>query len=876
MKYNFKLSGVLGSVYSGGDLLFACEAGDAPSDATADCIITAAGNRVSIYSFKRNTSVTLPMEARSDIHRMALSPDGSILIVIDKDGCSLLINFRRRVVLGQYNFKERVNCIRFSPDGKYFVVGLFKKTQIWKTPSLKKEFAPFKLFKTYVGHSDKVVSVEWSADSQYIITAARDGTAKIFSLEQNAEFTPPTFTGHMDHIVSAFFAGKDNKVAYTLTKSGILATWKWASVGEKPSEEIELIPSKEEELSPIVGGKWWLTTRSTIRTESRAKINCCSLHKNGTIFVVGFSNGVFGLYDVPSFNNIHTLSISKHKINTVSISPDGEWLAFGSAKLGQLLVWEWQTETFIMKQQGRLHEMSCVAYSPNGQLIATGGEDGKVKVWNASSGLCFVTFSDHTAPISSLVFSPNGLSVISASYDGTVRAYDLIRYRNYRIMTPPTPTQLSCLAIDGAGEIVAAGALDSFEIFVWSIQTGKIIDVLSGHEGPVSGLAFNPVYPTLASVSWDKTARVWDIYEGKHRRESFTHGSDCLALAYSPDGKVLCTSSLDGNISFWDVENSLLLGVIDGRRDVSGGRRIDDRRTAKNSAYGKAFSSLSYSSDGTCILAGGNSKYICLYEVSQRVLVKKFVTSSNRSLDGVLEFLNSADMTEAGPKQLLNVSDDESDQDTGEKLPGVMKGDLSERKKIPSIRCKQISFSPTGRSWSAATTAGCLIYSLDDALAAIGDSSFDPFELGVEVTPAAVKEACENKEFLRALSLSLRLSEQHIIKYVFESIPTSEIQLISSSLPLCFLQRFLDFLAHQIEGSHYIETCLQWWVSIAVAHGEHIRSLGVTIVPTVRSIHKAVAKHQENFAQMCSGNAYTLQYLAQMAELNGKTNEDEK
>jgi WD domain, G-beta repeat. len=168
-----------------------------------------------------------------EIHSFILFVSCHISINIS-DGCSLLINFRRRVVLGQYNFKERVNCIRFSPDGKYcilhhccsiffhyflflsffryFVVGLFKKTQIWKTPSLKKEFAPFKLFKTYVGHSDKVVSVEWSADSQYIITAARDGTAKIFSLEQNAEFTPPTFTGHMDHIVSAFFAGKDNKV----------------------------------------------------------------------------------------------------------------------------------------------------------------------------------------------------------------------------------------------------------------------------------------------------------------------------------------------------------------------------------------------------------------------------------------------------------------------------------------------------------------------------------------------------------------------------------------------------------------------------------------------------------------------------------------
>jgi periodic tryptophan protein 2 len=61
--------------------------------------------------------------------------------------------------------------------------------------------------------------------------------------------------------------------------------------------------------------------------------------------VVGFSTGVFSLYDLPDFNNIHTLSISQTKVNAVTINSTGEWLAFGCSQLGQLLVWEWQSET---------------------------------------------------------------------------------------------------------------------------------------------------------------------------------------------------------------------------------------------------------------------------------------------------------------------------------------------------------------------------------------------------------------------------------------------------------------------------------------------------------------------------------------------------
>jgi periodic tryptophan protein 2 len=136
--------------------------------------------------------------------------------------------------------------------------------------------------------------------------------------------------------------------------------------------------------------------------------------------------------------------------------------------------------------------MNCLNYSPDGQLIVTGADDSKVKVWNTSSGFCFVTFTEHTAPVTSAVFAPNGNAVISASLDGTVRAFDLTRYRNFRVMTSPTPTQFSSVTIDPSGDIVCASSRDSFDIYVWTLKTGRLLDILSGHQGPVPLVTFSP------------------------------------------------------------------------------------------------------------------------------------------------------------------------------------------------------------------------------------------------------------------------------------------------------------------------------------------------------------------------------------------------
>lgn len=146
----------------------------------------------------------------------------------------------------------------------------------------------------------------------------------------------------------------------------------------------------------------------------------------------------------------------------------------------------------IIKQQGHSLTMTTIAYSKDGQYIASGSFDGKVKVWNTNSGFCFVTFSEHTGPISAVCFSPKQ-AIFSSSLDGTVRAFDLNRYRNFRTFTSPTPNQFTALALDPAGEVVCAAAKKKAEIFIWDVQTGKILEILTAGESIISDLCFNPI-----------------------------------------------------------------------------------------------------------------------------------------------------------------------------------------------------------------------------------------------------------------------------------------------------------------------------------------------------------------------------------------------
>ena len=81
---------------------------------------------------------------------------------------------------------------------------------------------------------------------------------------------------------------------------------------------------------------------------------------------------------MPDFTMLHTLSMSRSPITSLRFSARGDWLALGSAAMGQLLVWDWRAERYVLRQQGHHHEASALAFSPDGGMLASGADDAKV------------------------------------------------------------------------------------------------------------------------------------------------------------------------------------------------------------------------------------------------------------------------------------------------------------------------------------------------------------------------------------------------------------------------------------------------------------------------------------------------------------------
>ncbi|CAI5742767.1 unnamed protein product [Hyaloperonospora brassicae] len=922
MKFAYQFQHLCGSVYSQGNVVFTPD---------GNSVLSPVGNRITQFDLINNTSRTFAFEARTNVERIAVSHDSRLLLAVDVDGRCLLVNLKRGVVLYRFHFKHPVRALNFSPDNCYIAVAIGTKVQLWRTPGLVREFAPFVLHRTYTGHYADVVSVSWSHCAKFFVTGAEDLSARVFSVDPYPGFKPLTLSGHRDVVVGAFFA-EDDRSIFTVGRDGGAFEWKYKlpddggyeevvakcededteEIGEEEAEEMEDGSSddddneevEEEETKETESGskdddtvvdkkrtrktleeqeavvpeiaraiKWYTCQKHVLKMDF-AKVLCCTFHSSTGMLVVGFGNGTFGLYELPAFVNIHTLSVTQNQLETVAVNATGEWLAFASCKLGQLLVWEWRSETYVLKQQGHYFDLNAASYSPDGRLLATGADDAKLKLWDTSSGFCYVTFTEHSAPVTAVQFAPSGQAVLSASLDGTVRAFDLNRYKNFRVLTTPEPTQFLSLALDMSGQVVCAGSMDPFNVYVWSLQTGRLTDVLSGHSGPVTSLSFSPsssAEPILASASWDHTVRLWNLFASKKNFiEPLAHPTDVLAVTFRPDGKQLASTTLNGAINIWDVKDGEQVGTIDGKRDIAGGRKDGDHISAANNQLTKYFTSVCYSADGSLLLAGGRSKFVCIYAAEHRILLKKFQISHNLSLDGVLEKLNNKNITESGlSKSELDAHLDDSEalgRDVGADLVGAKRAvDPGSRRKNMEVLSKAVVFSPTGRAWAAATKEGLLIYGLDESLA------FDPFELDEDITPETITRTLARREYARALVMALHLNEEPLIARCVEGVPLASIPLVAQTLRgETYLQRLLQLLAKRMECSPHLEFYLQWSLSVLNTHGQTLRDdscSSATCLPTLRSLQKSVARHLQDLAKICDDNQFTLSYLKNLSRM---------
>ncbi len=703
-------------------------------------------------------------------------------------------------------------------------IGVARGVEIWEVPGKKRGREPMILRKTFGGQSDDVTCMDWSTDGIHLVAGSNDMTCRVFYMPGSVNrsingatptapvgFVPTTLSGHRDVVKACFFmepsnSGEDSSspAATVISVAQDCGVFIWDFLPQPTStgnndNQLHLYCSSQ--------GAWKLRHKKFARPARNStqqygcRIISAAYQKQRALLVLGFSNGVFGLYGMPDSDPIHTLSVGQEGLTASDISFSGEWLAFGCASLGQLLVWEWQSESYILKQRGHSYGLNSLAFSPSGGLCATGGEDNKVKLWNVRSGFCFATFDVHNAPVTSVTFISNGSAVLSSSLDGTVQAHDLIRYRNFRTLVTPSPAQLTCLAVDPSGEVVAAGSGEPFEVYTWSLQTGKLLDVFQGHEAPLSDLVFSPQQGYLASSSWDGTVKLWSVYQ-QELVETFEMPADVLAVDMRPDGKQLCASCLNGTLQLWGVEEGELEAIIECRRDIMWHGRQADLATSVGRRRTSYFTTLSYSADGTCVIAGGNSPFVCLYSVKTRILLRRFQLSFNRSLDGVLDpNIPNAREKLGSNGQMEEIPD----------LPGAR------RKERDSVHTTCVQFSPTGNEWAASTSDGLLLYSLDEAL------RFSPLELAEDITPESVKYAVQREEWAKAVVLALRLGEGPSVRLALGSIPKKELPLTAKAVYKHLAEPLLRAIADGLMSGRRLEFHLLWLKEFLCAQGSYIK-----------------------------------------------------
>ncbi|CAG9825111.1 unnamed protein product [Phaedon cochleariae] len=859
-----KFQNLLGTVYKKGDLLFTPD---------GNSVISTVGNRISIFDLKNNKSTTLPVESRYNYNALDLSPNGCTLVAINEEGEAHMISLISQTIVHKYRFKRKVQAVRFSPDGKHFAVCKENNVFVFKAPGpFSGEYNAFVMERVFHGAYDETTCLDWSSDSRILAVGSKDMATKLYPLDKWANFRIYSLGNHTDGIVGCFFEESGYDIT-TISRNGQTCIWE-CTVDPKDMVPLVVAPPKkrkknsseseedgidiskslertEEEITKALSeidvedadtkthevnklfykrlARHYLADE--VRKENRdAVLTSAAYHKKSRILVTGYSTGAFFIHELPDLNLIHSLSISDQKISSIALNQTGDWIALGCSGLGQLLVWEWQSETYVMKQQGHANNMSCVSYSTDGQSIATGGEDGKVKLWNLVSGFCFVTFSEHTNAVSAIAFSGSK------------------KYRNFRTFTSTRPVQFSCVAVDSSGEFVAAGGQDIFEIYLWSMKTGRLLEILAGHEGPVSGISFSPTLTSTAmvSVSWDKTLKVWDAIEKGSAHETIHLTADGVCCAFKPDGLEVAVGTLDGQITVFHLKTAVQVSSIEGRNDLGSGR---------------SFTSLCYSADGECLLAGGQSKNVCIYNVKESLLLKKFEITQNRSLDAVDDFMNRCKLTNFDNIALIeesygdNVSiklpgvrkEEREDREGGNvsiKLPGVRKGDLSGRSVRPEVRVFSLRFSPTGQSWAAATTEGMLVYSLNGS-----GGVFDPWELQLGITPMAVREAVEDRDFANALIMSMKLNEVDLIQEVIESTPPKD------------------------KSSRHLEYYLHWAQQILTVHGPKINAQ--KCIPTLLALEKSLVRKNEQISKICNYNKYTLQYVSTLGDIFSKKEKEE-
>jgi WD40 repeat protein len=298
---------------------------------------------------------------------------------------------------------------------------------------------------------------------------------------------------------------------------------------------------------------------------------------DGTLLAVASTLGV-SIYQADTLEEKSYFETTA-SITSLAFSPDGQSLATGLTD-NTVGIWKTADGTLIKSFQNEADEtarlydenvqVNTVDFSPDGSILASGSSDGTVNLWQISDGTIILSPKPQGLGISSVIFSPDGATIFSAAFDGTMYRRQVTDGK--LLYTYPGKSVVDA-TLSADGKVLATYDRRYYDVegslIIWDVESGKKLQTIAGAEkyesNDISSLAFSPDGQLLSAAWRDHTIKTWDVGSGVLQNtfedlqpEDGWYYLNDFTAAFSPDGKSLLLAGSD-SVGVWDVNNGTLL-----------------------------------------------------------------------------------------------------------------------------------------------------------------------------------------------------------------------------------------------------------------------------------------------------------------------------